>query len=339
MKNTKSDLFSLTEKYIVITTVMSPTEAVKEYSNYNDYKLIVVGDKKTPAIWNVNNCKFISITEQDIDKSDFNAKIPYNHYSRKMIGYLFAINESAEIIIDTDDDNLPKSGWGFPNFDCDYDVINEDTGFINIYKLFTEQNIWPRGFPLNKINVEKDNSSNSRYKLENKKVTVGVWQGLVDKDPDVDAIYRLTNNNPCYFRQRNPVVLGKGTVCPFNSQNTAFRKELFPLLYLPAFVNFRFTDILRGLVAQPIMWLYGYKLGFFSPTVVQERNTHDQLKDFESEIPVYLFSEKILELVSGKIRAQLSINENIAIAYEELYQNSIVKKEELELLIKWLKVF
>lgn len=74
-------------------------------------------------------------------------------------------------------------------------------------------------------------------------------QGLADENPDVDAIYRLTNDTPCYFDERAPVVLEAGTLCPFNSQNTATRRELFPLLYMPVFITFRFTDILRGLAA------------------------------------------------------------------------------------------
>ena len=82
-----------------------------------------------------------------------------------------------------------------------------------------------------------------------KDCNVGVWQGLADEDPDVDAIYRLTSDTPCYFNERNPVVLAKGTVCPFNTQNTIIIKPLFNLLYLPTTATFRFTDILRGLVA------------------------------------------------------------------------------------------
>ena len=69
---------------------------------------------------------------------------------------------------------------------------------------------------------------------------------------------------------------------PYNTQNTATRKELFPLLYLPAYVTFRFTDILRGLIAQPIMWLYDYHLGYSGATVTQKRNAHDYFEDFQS---------------------------------------------------------
>ena len=41
-------------------------------------------------------------------------------------------------------------------------------------------------------------------------------------------------------------------------------------MYLPTFVTFRFTDILRSYVAQPIMWNAGYRLGFTNATVTQK---------------------------------------------------------------------
>jgi hypothetical protein len=165
---------------------------------------------------------------------------------------------------------------------------------------------------------------------------VGVWQGLADGDPDVDAIYRLVVGAPCVFGQRDPVVLGPGTLSPWNSQNTAIRRELFPLLYLPVTVTFRFTDILRGLVAQPIMALAGYQLGFLSATVVQERNPHDFMADFESEVPMYTQCRRVIELVEASVSASCSLPRNLEAAYEALAQQGIVAPRELTTLRAWL---
>ena len=166
-----------------------------------------------------------------------------------------------------------------------------DLGWVNIYHHFSDQPIWPRGLPLRNINDSRDKLQWQKEKINQR---IGIWQGLADEDPDVDAIYRLTSNTPCIFQKKEPVVLEKGTVCPFNSQNTAIQKELFPLLFLPSFVTFRFTDILRGIIAQPILWQHDYRLGFTEATVVQKRNEHDYFKDFESEVPMYLHTEKSL---------------------------------------------
>lgn len=321
------------KKFIVITSIFNPTEAVLAFSKLKNYQLIVVGDKKTPEDWHCQNVDYLSVKQQISFDSELAKVLPFNHYCRKMLGYLKAIKMGADFIVDTDDDNIPKANWSFPEFGSKFNCISEDKGFINIYQLYTKQKIWARGLPLNLIN--------SQFELEKElsaqNCKVGIWQGLADEDPDVDAIYRLTNDTPCYFEEREPVVLSKGTISPFNTQNTMIRKELFPLMYLPTYVTFRFTDILRGLVAQPIMWLYGYQLGFINATVIQKRNPHDYMKDFISEIPMYQYCERVIELVSNSISITEGIETNLYNAYESLLKENIVSDKEMITLDAWLK--
>ena len=321
------------KKTIVITSIFNPTEAVYAFSKNTEYQLIVVGDKKTPHDWHCNNVDYISVQQQENSNYKLAKLLPYNHYCRKMLGYLKAIKNGTEYIVDTDDDNIPKEKWNFPKFEQKYDCTSENRGFVNIYQLYTKQKIWARGLPLNLINrqfgLEKD--------LTAKNCKVGIWQGLADEDPDVDAIYRLTDDTPCYFEEREPVVLSKGTISPFNTQNTLIRKELFSLMYLPTFVTFRFTDILRGLVAQPIMWLYDYQLGFINATVIQKRNPHDYMKDFISEIPMYQHCERVIELVSTSISKFDSIETNLYNSYKSLLKHNIVCEKEMITLEAWLK--
>jgi hypothetical protein len=317
---------------IVITSIFDPTEAVIAFSKMSNYTLIVVGDKKTPSDWVCDNVTYLSLEIQNDIGKHLNKVLPFNHYSRKMLGYLYAITNEADIIIDTDDDNIPKENWGFPAFNGIFDYIPDNKGHINIYSLYTNQKIWPRGLPLRLINKKNDIKTD----LFTKEVRVGVWQGLADEDPDVDAIYRLTLDIPCTFYERKPVVLGYNTITPFNTQNTVIRKELFPLLYLPTYVTFRFTDILRGLVAQPIMWAMGYHLGFVNATVVQIRNPHDYFKDFISEIPMYQNAEKVTDIVSHVVSKDESVSSNLYKAYEALKDNDIVSDQELITLKAWL---
>ena len=308
------------KKYIVITSIFEPTQAIKEFAKLKDYRLIVVGDKKSPLNWDCENVIYLSIEQQMQLDFEIGMVLPYNHYCRKMIGYLYAMKENADSIIDTDDDNIPKSNWIFPEMNGVFDYIEEHKGFVNIYQLYTKDKIWPRGLPLRLISTD----FNLNAGLKKKECNIGVWQGLADEDPDVDAIYRLTSDELCNFNSREPVVLGKGSVSPFNTQNTLIIKELFPLLYLPTYVTFRFTDILRGLVFQPIMWMYNYNLGFVDATVVQKRNPHDYFKDFISEIPMYEHCEKVIEIVSTTISTSYSIEDNLFKAYENLNKFSIV---------------
>jgi hypothetical protein len=319
-------------KYIIITSIFSPTEAVKKFSKKRGWKLIVVGDEKTPQKWEQENSEFFSIQNQK--KLDFKIikLLPSNHYSRKMIGYLHAIKNGAEVIADTDDDNIPLNNWGKFDFKNRYTVASK-VPYINVYNLYLEaRNIWPRGYPLSMLSVKND----PVFKIKN--VSIGIWQFLVNKDPDVDAIYRLTNNKPTYFKKgAEPIVLEKGCLCPINSQNTFFTKETFPLLYLPAYVNFRVTDILRGYIAQIILWESNLKIGFGTASAIQERNPHNYLKDFESEIPLYIHSEKIIDVIKNSIKKDASISENLVNCYKGLYLANFVQKKELDLLNSWIK--
>jgi hypothetical protein len=320
------------KKAIVITSIFEPTQAVRQFSKLRDHKLIVVGDLKSPEDWKCDSTQFLPVSlQKDLGFSltDF---LPYNHYCRKMLGYLVAMKSNVDFIIDTDDDNIPKIDWSFPAFEGVFDQIESNKGFVNIYELFTNKKVWPRGLPLNLINK----NFNLEKSLSSTTCKIGIWQGLADEDPDVDAIYRLTDDSEVYFYERSPVVMGKGTICPFNSQNTIVKRELFPLLYLPTFVTFRFTDILRGLVAQPIMWLYDYQLGFTNASVVQKRNPHDYFKDFISEIPMYQYTEKIIEVIDKVISSNDSISINLHKAYKALLDEKIVEIRELKTLEAWL---
>lgn len=323
-----------TKPAIVITSIFGPTEAVNKFASLPNYQLIVAGDKKSPSQWIVSNATYLSVVDQDALGFALSTKLPYNHYGRKMMGYLEAMRQGAELIIDTDDDNIPYENWTFPSMKGEFSTAPTGKGFVNIYKNFTSHHVWPRGYPLDLILDSSHNLKEEELSLETG--NIGIWQGLADSDPDVDAIYRLVDNTEIFFDKRKPIVLPEGTLCPFNSQNTAIRRELFPLLYLPAYVTFRFTDILRGLVAQPIMWAHGYKLGFTEATVIQVRNPHDYVKDFESEIPCYLHPNRVIAAVSRAIDPTATVADNLRRAYLELSKENIVTSQELELLDLWL---
>ena len=318
------------KKIVVITSINSPTKAVKAFCSFKDIEVIVVADVKTPDPWiwlEETDVTYLSIDSQD---PDHYMELPINSYSRKMIGYLEAIRRGADIIIDTDDDNIPYLKWSLPEKESPLFVTNP--GFVNIYKHFTDKLIWPRGLPFQFI----DNDFNA-FDTCLDGIKIGVWQGLADKDPDVDAVYRLMDQGATSFKVKRPIVLDIGTVSPFNSQNTSFVKELFPLLYLPVTVNQRFADILRGYVAQPIMWAAGYLLGVTNAGVYQERNQHDLVADFMDEIPCYMQSEIAFNAVNKVVKANNSITENLEVAYSYLRDIEIVTDQELIYLYNWLE--
>jgi hypothetical protein len=120
------------KKFIVITSIFNPTEAIEAFSSLEDYHLVVVGDKKTPAGWHHKNCTYLNVEDQLAISSSLANAIPFNHYGRKMMGYVYAIRQGAEVIIDTDDDNIPYPGWDFPSFEGKFTVSSPGLGWVNI---------------------------------------------------------------------------------------------------------------------------------------------------------------------------------------------------------------
>jgi hypothetical protein len=315
--------------FIVITSIFEPSAAVRGFADRAGWQLVVVGDRKTPPGWSYPGVEYLSPDEQLQLGYRLAGSLPWNHYARKMVGYLRAVEAGASAIADTDDDNVPDDDWAFPDVNGDF---TEATGpaYYNAYRHFTDQVVWPRGFPLRHI------ADRTEPALAGGRQSVGVWQALADGDPDVDAIYRLTRSEPVTFAKAEPLVLGAGTVCPFNSQNTLFRPEVFSLMYLPAFVTFRFTDILRSLVAQPILWAAGYRLGFSAASVWQDRNEHDLMDDFASEVPMYLHTERVVDVATAVADAGRSVDDNLRAVYAALAEERIVEPAEIELLDAWL---
>lgn len=318
---------------IVITSINEPTRAVVDFSKLNEVNVIVIGDKKSPIDYDCANVNFLNIGDQVNLNFSIIKHLPFNHYCRKMIGYLIALEEGADYIYDTDDDNIPSEDWYIPVSENVNKLIIGPKGFVNIYNYFTTRKIWPRGLPLNKINSTEQLEI---VNIEESNDNIVIWQGLADKDPDVDAIYRFTIGEECVFEKKEPILLNSNVWSPFNSQNTIFRRDVVILMYLPATVSFRFTDILRSYVAVSILNCFNLKICFFSATVFQIRNFHDLYKDFDSEVVMYLNSEFIMLELAKIIDSNLSISENLLNAYRRLMEMGIVENSELELLNYWI---
>jgi hypothetical protein len=317
---------------IVVTSINYPTRSLQAFARMEDAKLVVVGDLKTPEPYALTNAAFFSIAEQDRMFPTFSKAVPRNHYGRKMLGYLHAITEGMEVIYDTDDDNAPNKNWSCPAFTGAYPSCSSSDLFFNIYKRYTAEHIWPRGLPLSAV----CSPDFKEAPAGNHVCDVGIWQGLANGDPDVDAIYRLTSGKLITFKDRGPCVIGEGSFVPCNSQNTFHHATSYPLLYLPSSVTFRYTDILRGIVAQPILWAAGLRLGYMDATVFQQRNEHDLMKDFESEVPMYLTIQRAAELCVEAVSVRRSMEDNLTTSYDALSREGIVSVEERALLDSWL---
>lgn len=325
--------------FLVITTIAGHDNPVlMQYSHeaaLHKIPFIIIGDVKSPAEFNLTGADYYSVERQKTMNLKLSALLPFNHYSRKNLGYLIAISNGAGKIIETDDDNIPMPGfWTNRKQNTDaHLLVNQN--WVNIYRYFTTINIWPRGFSLENIHDDLPDLKKQRY------IDCPVQQGLADENPDVDAIYRLTHPLPVTFEQSDSIALGKNSVCPFNSQNTTWFRDAFKLMYLPSGCSFRMTDIWRSFVAQRILWTCGWSTLFHSSTVRQIRNDHNLMKDFSDEIPGYNNNVKIYSLLKKlKLKEGAeNIGENMIACYSSLIDAGFFDRNELILLNVWLADF
>lgn len=315
----------------VITTIHEPTPAVATLDRLLPGHVIVVADRKTPEGWAFGSTRFLSVDVQSRLPFSSCRHIRIDHYSRKNIGYLRAMLLGADVIYDTDDDNVPNEGWREREKTCAGDLVSA-RGWCNVYSFFQEGRIWPRGLALHSLNTPTP-STKAVISME-----CPIQQGLADGDPDVDAIWRLTTPAPkIEFVVGRSVALAENVWCPFNSQTTWWWSEVFPLLFLPTTAPFRMTDIWRSFVAQRCLWASGLgSVVFHSPSeVTQERNAHDLMRDFEDEVPGYLHNDEIVCTLEC-LTLGLDMSENLRSCYVALVKAGILPAEELTVVDAWL---
>lgn len=160
-----------------------------------------------------------------------------------------------------------------------------------------------------------------------------------------DFIYDTDDDNipsehffiPTNFKSDNLIkyITNKKFLNVYQFYSTTWRKECFPLMYLPSTVSFRFTDILRGYVAQQIMWHHNFHLGFHDPIQIQKRNFHDLLKDFKDEIFMFINMENIVKILENT-KFTDSMENNLYIAYNNLIKSKIIDHKEIYNVENWL---
>jgi hypothetical protein len=298
-------------------------------------QLLILGDRKGPPAYPLAGAEFFALDRQLALPLRLPRMLPVNHYSRKNIGYLVAISRGAECIYETDDDNAPSANWQLRDRTVQAGKV-KGMRWCNVYRYFSDDLIWPRGFALDRI-AAAGRKMPSPGPVGS--VISPIQQGLADGSPDVDAIWRLVLAKPIRFRAGASIALMPGVWCPFNSQSTWWWPEAFPLMYLPSCCTLRVTDIWRGFVAQRCLWALGGAVTFHGPEVVQQRNAHNLRKDFEDEVPMYLANDQIIQLLEDQPldAGANAAGDNLLRCYETLVRHGILPREELPLVKAWLR--
>jgi len=281
------------EKWIVVTSINAPTPTIEKLATLKDWRVVLVGDTKTPQDWAHPGITFLSVEAQLELGFSTTQLLRTRSYQRKNIGYLYAILHGARVIYETDDDNalqvdaVPMVPTTLQSLGLAHMLEYDSSELtINHHAHFGQPSTWPRGYPLEAIGKPHVTA------VHRTNVIPAVQQGLANGDPDMDAIFRLTrkprdNRIDFNFNQNEPIALPMGSFGPYNAQNTVFTFEGLWATVLPQTVEFRVCDIWRAYFTQRLLWGIGAQLTFVAPYVYQLRNSHSYHDDYVSETQIF----------------------------------------------------
>jgi len=302
--------------WIVVTSINPPTPTIHKLAALPGWRVVVIGDTKTPKDWAWPNVTYLDIDAQTALGFSTTQLTRTRAYTRKNLGYLYAVLHGARVIYETDDDNalqeadvvqarraLREGAAASPPLPSLRRWLAASSGSgdaggarvleyaspalaINHHAHFGQPSTWPRGYPLEAIGEPHVGAVRERT------LRPLVQQGLANGDPDMDAVFRLTRKPSATridftFTPARPIALPMGGFGPYNAQNTLFLYDALWALPLPQTVEFRVCDIWRAYFTQRLLWGVGGQLAFVAPYVYQLRNSHSYHDDYVSEAQIF----------------------------------------------------
>jgi hypothetical protein len=278
-------------KFIVTTTINSPTEATRKFAEKKDWTLIVVGDTKTPHSEYKNlDCVYLDPDAQENISKELSDVIGWKSIQRRNLGFLFAYQQGADIVATVDDDNIPYDDWGknvLVGQEIECDLYEPEDNVFDPLSITNTPNIWHRGYPIELLQ--------KRHRVEYKGKTkrkVLVQADLWDGDPDIDAMARLTMKPIVKYNIDKPFCSNK--IAPFNSQNTFLSREVIPFYTVLPHVG-RMDDIWGAYIMQHY---FPNSVIYNKASVYQDRNVQDLITNLEKEVIGYRNTLSLIENLS-----------------------------------------
>jgi len=278
---------------LIITTINVPTVLQLYRKLDSTVHFFVAADEKTPLeayqfCADIPDCEIYSPDRQNKLGYECSSLLGWSTVTRRNIALLEALKWGAEIVVTIDDDNMAMDDpyfwyfqklldnqWPWVGLQIGSSLCWFDPGSLQFSR--DNRTVTQRGFP-------------QRYPMHPivKPIIgarIGVAQGMILGDPDTSAIDRISQQPEVHqvselLRAGSVVNLNTWTV--FNTQNTAFLRELAPAMFCNPHFG-RYDDIYASLMTQRIMRERGLHVHLGQPFVWQQRNDHDLLKDLAAE--------------------------------------------------------
>jgi hypothetical protein len=308
---------------MVVTSINDPVLLEGYFSNFKTYghldnvKVIVIPDKKTP-LSAYERCARLrergmdvvcpSVEEQDEYLRRVGLPvhlIPYNSDNRRNVGYLMALESSADFLISIDDDNYCTPEEDFVQAhslvcggEAEASAVTSTSGWTNLCDLMKVEPaspVYPRGFPYF--------ARHQKTEVRQRRVTATIRMnaGLWLQEPDLDAISWLVAPVRTKAFSGHSFVLGAATWSPINTQNTAVHRDAIPSYYfvrmgypLAGLPIDRYGDIFSGYFSQACVRHLGHSIRVGTPVAEHRRNTHNYMKDALNELACIAVLEDLL---------------------------------------------
>jgi hypothetical protein len=278
---------------LVTTTIQVPEVLARYRAIGPDVPFFVTGDRQSPHddirrfCDSLGNAVYYSVAEQEQLGYACSNLIGWKTTGRRNLAMLEAARRGADAIVMIDDDNIPVDGRYFTALEeallgAPFSGLElaGDGGWADPGALMVPP-VRHRGFPHELWHPVKPpvfgHASGVRAG-----VAAGLWLG----DPDVDAVTRIASQPSCMGVSAVAdagCVLRPGTYAPFNSQNTAFRTELLPVMVMQS-PALRYDDIWASFTAERVMRECGWAVRYGQPYVWQQRNAHRLSRDLSREL-------------------------------------------------------
>jgi hypothetical protein len=251
--------------------------------------------------------------ERFADHEKYASVIPERCHAETSFGFLAALEQGADAIIEIDDDVYPCANGSFVRQHLENlsgtsqsSIVMSKCRWYNTLEslqIDATPRIWPRGHPYStKFRCSEFVRTNGGGPAV---LNVGLWAG----DPDLDALTLvqlggLDGKGPVQSRclRHNRTVVGTGTYFAVCSMNTAFKAEIVPSfyqLYMKAYGIDRFDDIWSGIFLKKIADHLGDGVSLGGPLGLHNKRPRDVFRDLQAELEGMVINETLWQVVDS----------------------------------------
>lgn len=316
-------------KTALITTTINVPKVLALYRKLGlDVMFFVAADEKTPPeayqfCADIPDCEIYSPDRQRELGYECSALIGWNNDSRRNIALLEAVKWGADIIVSVDDDMIPLGTDFFVHIEQTLTVpfSGLQCGSENSWFDAGQWTIAPAG----QRGLPRDIDHPVSYAAVCD-VQIGAMQGTILGIPDTSAAENITTKPFVHTAGdlwHRGFVVDPLAFAVFNSQITAFRRELSPCFAQFYPWQLRNTDIFASLIMRRIMREQNLYTYFGPPVGFHARNEHDPVRDFQAELWGLQRVERFAQFLNVCIMPHVEIVNNLRLLYRAIGEDGM----------------